>query len=482
MRPEGTTSARDDTDQVEDAPTLDTDLPSEGDQEGVVEEAPSTPEVDRGALILQGLRSAAAWSWRFLLVVAAAVVILYIVGRIWVGVLPIILALIVSSVLWPTVRWLRAHRWPGGLAAATVLLGALGVFGGIIAAIAPGVGGQLRQVVDNAAAGADIVLDWLSGPPVNLQSEQLDDYVTRATQWLESRASIVAEGALSTITAVGSILVTTVLVLVLTFFFLKDGHRFLPWVRKSVGRTAGLYLTEALARIWVTLGGFLRAQAVVAAVDSLFIGLGLVILQVPLAFALAVITFFLSFIPIVGAFVAGGLAVLVALVSLGWGAALWVLAIVLLVQQLESTFVAPLMHSRVMAMHPVIVLLGVAAGGTLWGVLGAFLAVPVLASALTLMRFGSEHLDLRTGELHVDDLRNVTAEGREAAARAESEAPLFQLRARQAYLQAQDEQGAARVAMLGRTTEIAASLRDRLLSPIRRRDRDDLEDTDATRS
>ncbi|ANS77756.1 putative integral membrane protein [Serinicoccus hydrothermalis] len=441
------------------------------------EREPERPEVDRGDLILQGLRGAAAWSWRFLLVVAAVVVILYGLGRVWVGVLPIILALIVSSVLWPPVRWLRRHRWPGGLAAAAVLLAALAVFSGVIAAIAPGITSQLRQVANSAETGADIVLDWLSGPPVNLQSEQLDTYVEQATDWLQSRASTLAEGALSTLTAVGSIMVTTVLVVVLTFFFLKDGHGFLPWMRKTVGRTAGLYLTEGLARVWVTLGGFLRAQAVVAAVDATFIGLGLVLLGVPLAFALAVITFFLSFIPIVGAFVAGGLAVLVALVSNGWVTALWVILIVIAVQQAESTFVAPLMHSRVMSMHPVIVLLGVAAGGTLWGVLGAFLAVPVLASILTLVRYGSEQLDLRTGQLHVDDLRNVTPQGRTAAELAESTAPLFALRARQAYLQAEDERGAAQVAMLGRTGELAASLRDRILSPILRRDRDEDEDT-----
>lgn len=426
--------------------------------------------VDRGALILQGLRGAAAWSWRFLLVVGALAVIFFVLGKIWVGVLPIILALIVSSVLWPPVRWLRRHRWPGGLASATVLLVALGIFGGVIAAIAPGVGNQARQVADNASAGLDIVLDWLAGPPLNLENEQLNDYVARVTTWLESRASDLAEGALSTITAVGSILVTTVLVLVLTFFFLKDGAGFLPWLRKSVGRTAGLYLTEALSRVWVTLGGFLRAQAVVAAVDATFIGIGLVALQVPLAFALAIITFFLSFIPIVGAFVAGGLAVLVALVSNGWVIALYVFLIVIAVQQAESTFVAPLMHSRVMSMHPVLVLLGVAAGGTLWGVLGAFLAVPVLASLLTLVRYGSEHLDLRTGSVHVDDTRNVTPEGRRAAALAENSAPVFQLRAQQAYLQAEDERGAARVAMLDRTSELAASFRDRFLTPILRRE------------
>ncbi|MFK5583395.1 AI-2E family transporter [Serinicoccus sp. LYQ131] len=429
--------------------------------------------VDRGALILQGLRGAAGWAWRFLLVALALAVIFYLIGRVWVGVLPIILALIVSSVLWPFVSWLRARRIPSGLASAIVLVGALGIFTGIIALIAPGIAEQSRRVADSAAGGLDIVLDWLAGPPLNLENEQLNEYANTVAGWLESRSSELASGALSTITAVGSILITTVLVLVLTFFFLKDGSSFLPWLRTTVGRTAGLYLTEALARVWVTLGGFLRAQAVVAAVDAVFIGLGLVLLQVPLAFALAVITFFLAFIPIVGAFVAGGLAVLVALVSSGWVTALWVLLIVIGVQQAESTFVAPLMHSRVMSMHPVIVLLGVAAGGTLWGILGAFLAVPVLASVLTVLRYGSEHLDLRTGKVHVSDLRHITQQGAQAAQLAESSAPVFRLRAQRAYLQAEDERGAAQVAMLDRTTELAASLRDRFLTPILRREKGD---------
>lgn len=449
----------------------------EDEGEGYLQTPPApSPErevegVDRGALILQGLRGAAGWSWRFLLVAAALAVIFYLLGRVWVGVLPIILALIVSSVLWPAVRWLREHHFPAPLAAATVLVGGLGIFGAIIAAIAPGVAEQSRQVADSAATGMDMVLNWLAGPPVNLENEQLNTYVEDITSWLQSRSTELASGALSTISAVGSILITTGLVLVLTFFFLKDGPSFLPWVRTTVGRTAGLYVTEAMARVWVTLGGFLRAQAVVAAVDAVFIGLGLYLLQVPLAFALAVITFFLAFIPIVGAFVAGGLAVLVALVTSSWVTALWVLVIVVVVQQAESTFVAPMMHSRVMSMHPVIVLLGVAAGGTLWGVLGAFLAVPVLASVLTVFRYGSEHLDLRTGKVHVEDLANVTSEGAAAARLAENSAPVFKLRAQRAYLQAEDERSTAQVAMLDRTTELAASLRDRFLTPILRRDK-----------
>lgn len=196
------------------------------------------------------------------------------------------------------------------------------------------------------------------------------------------------------------------------------------------------------------------------------------LLGVPLAIPLAIITFFLSFIPIVGAFVAGALAVLVALVSLGFTTALWTLALVIFVQQAESTFVSPTVQSRAVSIHPVLVLLGVAAGGTIWGILGAFLAVPVIACLLSVVRYGSEHLDLRTGEVHADQVKSLTPEGAQAAALAEQSAPVFQMRAKRAYLQAEGERGAARVAMFERTTDLATSLRDRLLSPILRRDND----------
>lgn len=443
--------------------------PAQGSQP----EEPQTADrsgVDRGALILQGLRGAAAWSWRFLLVIAALTVILFIVGKVWVGVLPILLALIVASVLWPPVRWMRRHGMHAGLAAGLTLLGAIGLFVGIIAAISPSVAGQSRELAARTTEGLDAVVDWLAGPPLNIQSAQLNRYVEQATSWLQDQASALASGAWSTISTLGSIAATLALALVLTFFFLKDGPNFLPWVRRTAGRTAGMYLTEVLARVWAVLGGFLRGQAIVAAIDAAFIGLGLVVLRVPLALPLAIITFFLSFIPIVGAVVAGALAVLIALVSHGVSTAIWTLVLVIFVQQAESTFISPTVQSRAVSLHPVLVLLGVAAGGTIWGILGAFLAVPVIACVLTAMRYGSEHLDLRTGEVRAADVRNLTREGAQAAALAELSAPVFQLRAQQAYLQAEDERGAAQDAMRGRTTDLAATFRDRFLNPILRRD------------
>ncbi len=416
--------------------------------------------VDRGMLILEGLRGAAAWAWRFLLVIAAVFVLGWILGKLWVGVLPLILALIVSTVLYPPVRFLKKHRWPNALAAMVVLVAALGVFLGSLAAIAPGIVSQGQVIVRQAGQGLQVMRDWLGGPPLNLQNEQVSEYVDQSVDWLQEQSSNIASGVLSGVSTAGSFVITLVLVLVLTFFFLKDGERFVPWVRRFTGPTAGMHLTEALARMWGTLGGFIRAQALVSLVDAIFIGVGLLILGVPLAFGLALITFFAGFIPIIGAVTAGSLAVLVALVSQGFTTALWVLLIVLAVQQIEGNVLQPILQSRAMDLHPVIILLAVAAGGTLWGIVGAFLAVPVTATAVSVIRYASEHLDLRTGTLRAREVRSVTAEGRLAAELAEESAPVFRMRAEQAHRRVEEERVVARES---RAVALAATLRGRMV-------------------
>src|SRR5690606_38564771 len=167
------------------------------------------------------------------------------------------------------------------------------------------------------------------GPPLNLRDEQVDTPAHALVEGLQGSASTIAGGVFSGVSTAGSLLVTLALVLVLTFFFIKDGPRFLPWLHRVSGRRAGGHLEEVLARMWATLGGFIRTQALVSLIDAFFIGLGLVILGVPLAPVLAILTFIGGFIPIVGAFVAGALAVLVALVANGFTTALIVLILII---------------------------------------------------------------------------------------------------------------------------------------------------------
>ncbi len=382
-------------------------------QPGSVPEAVTNLGQDRGTVIGRGLRVAALWAGRFILIVAALAVVLWLLATVWVGVLPVLIALILSTVLAPVAARLRTRGAKPALAAGVTLVGFLVIVVGSLGAIAPSIAAQSSKVVDQASEGIDQLRVWLAGPPVNLENAQIDQAVTQAVDWLQGRSGDIASGFFSGVAAVGHAFVTTLLVLVLTFFYLKDGSRFLPWLRSAAGRTGGRHLTEVLTRVWRTLGGFIRTQAIVSGVDAFFIGLGLVVLQVPLAPALAVLTFFAGFVPIVGAVTAGALACLVALVSNGWVTALWVLAVVLAVQQLEGHVLQPVLQGKSMKMHAAVILLSVAAGSTLFGIPGAFLSVPIAASLVVVLRYLSEQINVRTGDLDPADLVMATPEGRE---------------------------------------------------------------------
>ena len=368
--------------------------------------------VDRSVLIGMGGRWVTDWALRLAILLVAGWLISRIGGALWVGILPILLALIISTVLWPPTGWMVRHRVPKTLAALLSIIGSLGLLTGVIALIAPSIVSQSVQLADQTSEAITEVRDWLRGPPLNIRDEQLDGLLDQLSSTLQDRGDQIASGVFSGVSAVGSFVVTLVLVLVLTFFFIKDGPRFLPFVRRNTGRTAGRHLTEVLTRAWNTLGGYIRAQAIVSFVDAVLIGLALVILGVPLAWALAVITFIAGFIPIVGAFTAGALAVLIALVANGFTTAIIVLVVIIAVQQLEGNVLQPILQSRAMNLHPGVILLGVAAGSTLFGIIGAFLAVPILAVVAVVIRYINEQIDLRTGDVTASDLASATDEGR----------------------------------------------------------------------
>ena len=214
-----------------------------------------------------------------------------------------------------------------------------------------------------------------------------------------------------------TVVATVFIMAVVTFFMLKDGDRFLPMVRRYTGSNAGWHLSEVLTRSWNTLSGFIRTQALVSFVDAFFIGLGLIILQVPLALVLAVITFFAGFIPIVGAFTAGALAVIIALVTNGFTNALLVLVLILVVQQMEGNVLQPVLQSKAMNLHAAIVLLSVTVGSALFGILGAFLAVPIAAVVAVWIRYHSEMVALRSGEITIDDVEIATSRGQSMSSR-----------------------------------------------------------------
>ncbi|UFT00426.1 AI-2E family transporter [Nocardia huaxiensis] len=341
----------------------------------------------------RGVLWLAKWSLAVVAIAAGAWVLGFLIARLWVAILPMTLALVVATVLWPPTKWLRERGFPPSAAAATTTVGLLAVLAGVIALIVPSVVDQAPDLADQSSEGINRVRDWLQGPPLNIRQEQLDSAVDALISRLQSSAERIATGVFSGVSTATSAIVTLFLVLVLAFFFVKDGPKLLPWLHTIIGSKGGRHVEEVLNRVWVTLGGFIRVQALVSLIDAVLIGLGLVIMGIPLAAVLTVLTFLGGFVPIVGAFVAGALAVLVALVAKGVTQALIVLAIIIAVQQLEGNVLQPVLQSRSMQMHAVVVLLAITVGGSLYGIVGAFLAVPVAAAGTVILRYLSEQID-----------------------------------------------------------------------------------------
>jgi predicted PurR-regulated permease PerM len=347
-------------------------------------------------------RTLAVAAAQFLLIVAAVVVIGWTLGKLWSILLPIVLGLLFATVLWPPTRFLTRHRWPPALAASVVLLGFLGLIGGLIAWIAPAVADQAPELADAAVAALDDVQQWLQGPPFNLGEDQIGDAVDSAIESIQNNAQDIAGYALTGATAIGSGLINLVLALVLAFFFIKDGPRWVPWLSAQSGTRAARHVVALSEKTWATLSEFIRQQALVGFIDAFFIGIGLLILGVPLVLPLAVLTFFGAFIPIIGAFVAGAFAVLIALVSNGFGTAMIVLIIVVVVQQIEGNVLQPIIQGRGFNMHAAVVILAVTAGGSLAGIIGAFLGVPVAALIAVVYRYIRDQLDQRSPEVAAD--------------------------------------------------------------------------------
>lgn len=386
-----------------------------GEPSGVPHPAASAtpaPAPDRGARLSAALRRLAIGSAQLLLVVGAVVVLGWVAGTLWVVILPVVLGLLFTTVLWPPVRFLRRHGWPPALAAATVLLLFVAAIAGVITLIAPQLVAQGSQVADAATGGLQQVRTWLQGPPLNVGKDQIGSAVDSAISSLQNNARNIAGYALSAVTTVGNGLLNLVLALVLCFFFLKDGPRWVPWLAAQTGARSAPHVAALSEKSWATLSSFVRQQAFVGFVDAFFIGLGLLVMGVPLVVPLAVITFFGAFVPIIGAFVAGTFAVLIALVSNGFTTALVILAVVVAVQQLEGNVLQPIIQGRGLNLHAAVVILAVTAGSSLAGIIGAFLAVPVAALVAVGYRYARDVLDGRSPEVGPDGViaRLVAAE------------------------------------------------------------------------
>lgn len=372
---------------------------------------PERDVVDRSIVVSTHLKKLAMWALRLFAIAAGGYVLWRLVQQFWIGILPMLLALIVCTVLAPPTTWMRRKGVPDALAALTSILLSFGALSFIISIIAPDLVRQSQVLYLQAVEGIQRLLLWAQGPPLELNTEDVQQVVDDGVGWVQDQAGDIAGGVVSGLSTATSIVIQLFMVLVLVVFFLKDGHRFLPWLRSVLGRRAGWHATEVLSRSWITLGGYVRAQAIVSAVDAFFIGVGLWIIGVPMAFTLAIITFVAGFIPYVGAVSAGALSILVALVSLGFKEAIIVVVLVIAVQQLEGNILSPLLQSKAMNLHPVVVLVSVVIGGGLLGILGAFLAVPVAAVIAVVFRYLIDMVALQAGEKKAADIEFATREG-----------------------------------------------------------------------
>lgn len=325
------------------------------------------------------LRVSAAVGWRLLVVAAALYVIGITVSFLAPLVVPVAIAVLLAALLAPAVSYLVKHKLRRGLATVVVLVGGLVVLGGVLTVVVITFINGLPALRSQLSTSIDTIVTWLATGPLQLSDEQLRSVGDDLIAALNANQAGLAAGALTTATTVGEALAQGLLVLFTLIFFLYDGARIWQFLLRAAPRGVRARLDVAGRRGQVALVSYVRATVAVAVVDAVGIGVGLAILGIPLAVSLAALVFLGAFVPIIGAVLAGGVAVLVALVAKGLIPALIVLGIVIGVMQLESHVLQPLLLGRAVDLHPLAVVLAIAAGLLAAGIIGALLAVPLLA-------------------------------------------------------------------------------------------------------
>jgi predicted PurR-regulated permease PerM len=332
-----------------------------------------------------GVRVASAWAWRLLLLGLFAYVLMRLLGVFRLLVIPLLVALLVVALVKPVTDALQRARVSRNGAALLTLLGVLAVVAGLITLVSTQIASGFPELQRQAEAGLGQVQQWLAGPPLRLSTNDLADYLNRARDSLTARQSTVVNGALAATTTAGHVVGGFFLTLFAVFFFLAHGNQIWGWLVRLFPQVAREAVDESSRLGWVTLTSFVRATVIVALVDAIGIGVGAAVLHVPLAVPLGVLVFLSAFIPIVGALFSGAVAVLVALVAQGPVTALVMLAVVLVVQQIESHGLQPFLMGRAVRVHPLAVIMAIAAGATVGGIVGALFAVPLIAVGNTVV-------------------------------------------------------------------------------------------------
>ncbi|WNI29540.1 AI-2E family transporter [Streptomyces sp. ITFR-6] len=369
--------------------------PGRGAEAGAADHVPPPPAYapdvaarpDPVAAIPWGMRVAAEAGWRLLVLAGTLWVLMRVISAVQLVVLAFAAALLVTAMLQPTVERLRRAGLPRGLATAGtavlgfVIMGLVGWF------VVWQVMDNLDSLSDQVQAGIADLKNWLLDSPFHVTDKQINDVAKNLSDTVGTNTEAITSAGLQGVTVMVEFLTGMLLAMFSTLFLLYDGKRIWLWVLKLVPAQARPGVAGAGPRAWRTLTAYVRGTVIVALIDAIFIGLGIYFLNVPLAVPLAVFIFLFAFIPLVGAVVSGALAVVVALVTQGVFTALLVLAVVLAVQQIEGHILQPFILGRAVRVHPLAVVLSVAAGGMIAGIGGAVVAVPLVAVTNTVVGY-----------------------------------------------------------------------------------------------
>ena len=349
------------------------------------------------------LRITAAYAWRLLLIAAVIGVFIWLVMLLKLLVIPLMVAILITALLWPAFEWMLRHHFPRWAAIAISLLGTAAIVTGLVWLVVWQVRVELPAVQQSTTAALDDFQVWLHEGPLQLSDKQIADYIDQGFAMIEEQTQALLSGALAIGTTVGHVATGALLAFFSLICLLADGSGIWRWTVKLFPRNARPAVDGAARNGWRTIVNYARTQLFVATIDAIGIGLGAFLLQVPLALPVAVLVFLGSFIPIVGAVATGAVAVFLALVYNGPLIALFMLLVVLAVQQIEGHILQPIMMGSAVKVHPLAVVLVVAGGAMIAGIPGALFAVPLAAfvnvAAVTLSSGSWRTGDAPSGDL-----------------------------------------------------------------------------------
>lgn len=334
-----------------------------------------------------GIRVAAESTWRLLLLGAALYVLFSVVDTLRLVAYAILAGLLVSALLEPTVSWLRRHGVPRSLAAAGTFLSGLAGIGLVGWFVVWQVTSNLDSVSSRAQLGIEKLHDWMIHGPMHVTQQQITQFTHQIQTAIGTNTQQITSLGFTGVSIAIEVLTGVLLAVFTTFFLLYDGARIWSWMLRALPTQSRYAMAGAGPKAWATLTAYVRGTVFVAFIDALCIGIGIQLLGVPLALPLAVIIFLGAFVPLVGALVTGTLAVLVALVTKDLTTAGLVLVVLIAVQQLEGHLLQPLILGRAVRVHPLGVVLGVAAGSIIGGIGGAIVAVPLIAVTNTVVGY-----------------------------------------------------------------------------------------------